>query len=252
MTTRRESNTIPLEELFLLYELGFKLVTLAEDSKIPNVNGLLTDEERQRSIEESPDGKEHPINYIYNHPEFWNKDRISREAWRFYNVGTTYGKTHIKDEQGNSLYLNEVDIDSKEVFDRLAIVRIKDKDYFFIDELCKITFVVKTKKEYGYRIYWLSHKQYLPIGMKACKLGDEFEIKTDNTLGHGSLPPSRHRDDSNFHYQSIGQNVIANRDNLYDGILKTLQDCLKTKESSREKRRRTHTIDHTIMTTKSL
>src|SRR5215217_2589653 len=112
MTIKGESNPIPLEELLLLYEMGFKLVPLAEDSKIPNVNGLLTVEERERSIEESPDGKEHAINYIYNHPKFWNKDRISREAWRFHNVATTYGKTNIKDEQGNNLYLNEADIDS--------------------------------------------------------------------------------------------------------------------------------------------
>lgn len=234
MTTKGESNPIPLGELFLLYGLGFKLVALADDSKIPNVNGLLTAQERQRSIEEACDGKEHTINYIYNHPEFWNKDRISREAWRFHNVATTYGKTHIKDEEGNNLYLNEFDIDSKEVFDRLAIVRVKDKDYFFIDEMCKITFVVKTKKKYGYRIYWLSHKQYPPIGSRACKLGYEFEIKTDNTLGHGTLPPSRHRDDSNFHYQSIGQKVIAIRDELYDGILKILADCLKTKEEQQQ------------------
>ncbi|HEX5904587.1 MAG TPA: hypothetical protein VFY50_00905, partial [Candidatus Nitrosocosmicus sp.] len=64
--------------------------------------------------------------------------------------------------------------------------------------------------------------------------GYEFEIKTDNTLGHGTLPPSRHRDDSNFHYQSIGQKVIAIRDELYDGILKILADCLKTKEEQQQ------------------
>lgn len=128
------------------------------------------------------------------------------------------------------MYLNEADIDSKEVLDRLAVIQVKDKEYFFIDELCKITFVVKTKKKYGYRIYWLSHKQYLPIGKRACKPGYEFEIKTNNTLGHGTLPPSKHRDDSNFHYQSIGYNVIAIRDELYDGILKVLADCLRTKE----------------------
>jgi len=230
MTIKGESNPIPLEELLLFYESGFKLVPLAENGKTPNVNGLLTAEQRQRSIEESCDGKEHTVNYIYNHPEFWNKDRISRDAWRFHNVATTYGKTHIKDEESNNLYLNEADIDSKEVLDRLAIIRVKDKDYFFIDEMRKITFVVKTKKKYGYRIYWLSHKQYPPIGSRNCKLDYEFEIKTDNTLGHGTLPPSRHRDDSNFRYQSIGQNVIAIRDELYDGILKILADCLRTKE----------------------
>ena len=86
---------------------------------------------------------------------------------------------------------------------------------------------VKTKKRYGHRIYWLSHKQNSPIPSRRCKKGCEFEIKTDNTLGHGTLPPSIHRDDPNFHYQNKGQNKIVVLDTLYDELLKLLSDCLK-------------------------
>ena len=88
--------------------------------------------------------------------------------------------------------------------------------------MCKITYVVKTKKKYGYRIYWLSHEQHPSIRITDCKPGYEFEIKTDNTLGHGTLPPSNHRDDLTFRYQSIGGNKIAIEDGLYDGILNVL------------------------------
>jgi putative DNA primase/helicase len=195
--------------------MGFKLIPLAQDSKTPTVKAT---------------------NEIYVDPKYWTAEKIERENYRFKNVATTFGKTHLKDEQGNDLFLNECDLDSKEAFDRLAIVKANDKNYFFIDEMCKITFVVKTKKKYGYRFYWLSRKQYPPIGTKDCKLGHEFEIKTDNTLGHGTLPPSRHRDDPNFRYQSIGQDTISIQDGLYDGIFKVLADCLKTKN---EKQRQT-------------
>jgi hypothetical protein len=88
--------------LINLYKIGFKPVRLSEDGKTPNVSGLLTPEEKQRSIEESNDGKEHAVTYIYNHPEFWNEQRLEREAWRFNNVATTFGKTHLKDD----LYLS--------------------------------------------------------------------------------------------------------------------------------------------------
>jgi hypothetical protein len=96
--------------------------------------------------------------------------------------------------------------------------------------MCKLTFVVKTRKKWGRRIFWLSHRQYAPIGTRDCKPGFEFEIKTDNTSGHSTLPPSRHRDDPNFHYQSIGQETIAIQDGLYDGILKLLTDCFRNKK----------------------
>jgi P4 family phage/plasmid primase-like protien len=89
--------------------------------------------------------------------------------------------------------------------------------------------VVKTRRPYGYRLYWLSHTQHSPIRTIDCKPGHEFEIKTDNTSGHGTLPPSRHRDDMTFQYRAIGQSKIAIRDGLYDGILRILADCLRPK-----------------------
>jgi hypothetical protein len=220
---------IPVRILLHLHKIGFKLVPLSRDGKAPNVAKLLTREEVQRSMHESVDGKEHPVNYIYNHPEFWSVERIEKESWRFDNVATTFGKTDIKDSQGGDLYLNELDIDSNEVFTTLAVIPVNDKDYFFIDEVRKITYVVKTKKEFGLRIFWLSHKQNNAIGIKDCRVSCEFEIKTDNSTGHSTLPPSAHRDDPAFHYKNIGQNTIAIRDELYDGLVRVLEECLKAK-----------------------
>ena len=190
--------------------MGFKLVPLSQDGKTPNVQGLLTEEEQNTSIEESlSDSKAHPLSYIYGHSEFWTEERIRNEARRFYNVAKTFGKTNLKDEHGNDLYPNKLDIDSEEVFTTLANIRIKDKNYFFIDEMCKTTYVTKTKKKCGRHIFWLSHKPHPPISTMDCKLGHEFEIKTDNSLGLGTLPPSIHRDDRNFNYQCIGKNTIS-------------------------------------------
>ena len=211
---RIDKSSLPLEILLNLHSIGFKLVPLAKDSKTPTLSST---------------------NDIYNNSDYWTPQKLETECYRFSNIGTTYGRTHIKDKLGKELYLNELDVDSNEVFTRLGIVRIQDKEYFFIDEMRRITYVVKTRKPYGYRLYWLSHKQHPPIRTQDCKLGHEFEVKTDNTSGHGTLPPSRHRDDVTFRYQAIGQNIISVQDKLYDGILKVLADCLKPRKQNHTK-----------------
>ena len=227
MTLEEQLSTIPITTLIEYHKAGFKLVPLARDSRTPNVQGILTSDEERRSRDESSDGQVHPVNYISNHPEFWDENRIQKEHWRFNNVATTFGKTHLTDEHGASLYLNALDIDSKQVFDSLAIIRVNDKEHYFIDEMCKTTSVTQTRKKWGRHIYWLSHKQYQPVRTKDCKLGCEFEIKTDNSTGLSTLPPSIHRDCPEFHYQSIGKNVISVQDDLYDGLVKELVDSLR-------------------------
>ena len=208
MTAASAENIIALSKLIEYNKTGLKLIPLAEDGMTPTIKST---------------------NDVYYNTHYWTDEKIEQEHYSFHNVATTFGKTHIKDEKGNELYLNQLDIDSKEALDRLAIIRAKDKEHFFIDEMSKLTFVVKTRKNYGYHIYWLSHKQLKPIATNNCKLNNEFEIKTDNSSGVATLPPSRHRDDLNFHYQSIGQNSIAISDDMYDGISKLLADCLKKK-----------------------
>ena len=80
------STHIPLSTLIQYHKMGFKLIPVSADGVTPNVNGLLTPEEQQNSIRESKNGKEEPVNYIYNNPEFWNEERIEREAYRFINM----------------------------------------------------------------------------------------------------------------------------------------------------------------------
>lgn len=224
----KSGNHIPLSALIQYHKIGFKLVPIGYDGVTPNVSGLLTSEEREISIRESKSGKEEPVNYIYYHPEFWNEERLEREAYRFINVATLAGKTHLKADDGNPLYLCVLDIDSNQVFTILS--RLEDsngKDCYFIDKACKSTFVSSSKKRYGRHIFWLSNEQHKPIRTSGCKLSCEFEIKTDNSQGLMSLPPSRHRNDPQFHYQSIGLNKIARFDLMYNKLLDILKDCLK-------------------------
>ena len=203
-------STISHDVLIEYYRAGFKPIPLSKDAKTPNVRGLLTPDEEAKSREESADGQIHEVSFIYNHPEFWTEERIKKEYWRFDNVATTLGKTLLTDDQGKPLYLNALDIDSEQVFTILGRLSGPDgKDVYFIDEMCKNTFVSKTKKRFGRHIFWLSHEQHKPIGTRHCKHGTEFEIKTDNSLGLITLPPSRHRDDSNIRYHSIGQTQIG-------------------------------------------
>lgn len=89
------------------------------------------------------------------------------------------------------------------------------------------TFVVKTRKPYGFHIYWLSHKQHEPILTSHCNSGYEFETKGGKCSGHSTLPPSRHREDPSFIYKNYGVQKLFMNDDLYDQLRMTLADCLR-------------------------
>lgn len=220
------SNHISESILIQYHKMGFKLVPICDDGKIANTFGLLTPEEQLVSKNESKSGKVESVNYINNHPEFWTEERLRKEAHRFKNVATLPGKTHLKAEDGNPLYLNILDIDSEPVFTILGRFSYKNgKDCYFIDRACKSTFVSKTKKKGGRHIFWLSVKQHRPIITSECKPGSEFEIKT--RFGLVALPGSRHRNNPNFYYQKIGIDEIRRFDQMYDSLLNILEGCLK-------------------------
>ncbi len=221
------ADVIPVDTLINYHSMGFKLIPLNEQG-IPNVQGLLSPTESQVSSQASNDGKDHPINYIHEYPEFWNEDRLRKESGRFNNVATTFGKTNKKDEDGSPLYLNALDIDSEQVYTTLSRLNGSDGiDFYFLDKACKSTFVSKTKKKHGLHIFWLSSKQHKPITSSECKPGCEFEIKTDTQ--QCTLPGSSHRNDPLFTYKKIGINEIGVCDGLYSELKDTLQDCLRPK-----------------------
>jgi P4 family phage/plasmid primase-like protien len=224
-----EPEAIPTEVLINLHTMGFKLVPLFK-SGVPNVDGLLFPEEVEQSIKESADGKPHPVNYIYDHPAFWNEDRIAKEASRFRNVATIFGKTHKRDDNGAELYLNVLDIDSQAVYDLLFNLQNPDTGdkYSLFPMLQKNTVLTKTKKRFGWHVYWLSHHQNKSISSMNCLKDHEFEIKTTNTMC--TLPSSTHREDREFVYQNYGQNVIVVQDKLYVKINDILSDCLSRKK----------------------
>ncbi len=198
----QESNkSIRPATLLELHNIGFKLVPIGDDRKTP-------------IIKTTP---------IYENPNYWTPERLVQEAYSFKNIATVFGQNMT------GKYLNELDIDSQNVYDILFSTSS------FIDDSLKNTYVVKTKKPSGYRIFWLSNKQNKAIGTKDCNPGYQFEIKTDNTLGHSTLPPSRHRDDPDFHYKSFGQKKIAVMDDLYAKLVDLLApDCLKPENTEQE------------------
>jgi hypothetical protein len=210
-----EINLVPIQELHKLqFKVGFNIIPLREDSFTPNIQST---------------------NIIYENPGYWTEEKIQKSHHLFHNVATVFGKSHIKDKDGRDLYLNEIDIDSESVFRRLARIIHNDKEVYLIDELCKSTYVVKTRKKFGYRIFWFSHKQNRAIRTRDTKTGHEFEIKTGNG-GHSTLPPSIHRKDPGYHYKNIGQDTIAIRDDLYDGLLDLLSDFLVDRSSHNHNR----------------
>ena len=119
----------------------------------------------------------------------------------FVNVATCLGKSHTKDN-GRALYLNVIDIDSQEALDALGGEN-------FISIMKGKTFVTKTRKSFGYHVYWFSHEQLQSVKTSY------FEIKTNKELGLCTLPPSTHRSDPTFQYQAVGQGEIMINDDLY-------------------------------------
>ncbi|MGC1932706.1 MAG: hypothetical protein WA667_27345 [Candidatus Nitrosopolaris sp.] len=191
-----------------------------------------------------------PWTSIYEDPDFWSAEKLITECSKFKNVATVFGKTHVKDSEGRDLYLNGLDCDSERVYKILttpieeipdSLLKSKLQDLLSKSEvptttpkeslfghIKERTVVVKTRKPCGFQVFWLSHTQHDHIGTKDCKSAHEFEIKTDKSLGHATLPPSTHRKDKTFRYSHIGStDKIETIDEFYSlliGLLK--EECL--------------------------
>lgn len=229
-TTSNHNNVIKPDILIRLWKAGFKLVPLLH-------NGIPT-------IQWTP---------IFDNNGYWKEDDFKdpNVYIKFVNVASTFGKTHIKDSKNHELFIQAIDIDSENVFNLLntqitdlyTIEKIRTSLDDLINlsnnlrkevinltllDLCKkITFVTKTKKPYGYHIWWLSHQQNKSILTLDCKEGYEFEIKTDKKSGLCTLPPSTSRKDENFRYNSEGQNEkLLISDSIYGLFSEILQYCL--------------------------
>jgi P4 family phage/plasmid primase-like protien len=203
---------ISAQHLISLHNAGFKLIPL-----------------------DGENGSHEPWTPIYEDAYYWTSEKLRKEAPKFRNVATCFGTTR-KDKEGNELYLNCLDIDSDNVYKILFnLENGKTREqYSFIAKAMEKTFVTKTRKPNGFHIYWLSHEQNKAISTVDCKLGFEFEIKTDKR-GHCTLPPSTHRDDNNFHYKNFGQDTIIISDKMYGELMMLLSECLKTQSEDNQK-----------------
>ena len=172
----------------------------------------------------------------YSTSDYWSDDKFRLHQNKFYNVATTFGRSHLRDMGGKELYLHCLDIDSEEVLNRVLTL---------LEQWKAATFVIKTQKDCGYHVYWFEHSDVQdPILKEYCKKGCEFEIKCGKALC--TLPPSRHRDNPFFHYENVGQgDKIMIADGLYGNLVNDLlKDCLKKKSvKSRKNVRTTNSID---------
>jgi hypothetical protein len=208
-----DGSGVAIEAILDYNKKGFILIPLQIDGKTPAVKST-------NSIAANP----------------WTTDVLKQNHYLFNNVATLLGKTHLKDNDDN-LYLKVLDIEDKEVYDILASTTHPETGEYLLDYICETTFVVKTRKKWGLHIYWLDHEPGdRPIRKEDCKIGFQFELKIDNTTGHCTLPPSRHRDDETFRYQAIAENTIAIKDTWYGLFMSKLAICLKTKRTSIDSR----------------
>src|SRR6476469_5622868 len=75
-----------------LHRSGFKLVPLTEEGIPPE-----------------------PWTSIYENSDYWKESDFTNPTIisKFKNIASTTGKTHIKDPNGNDLFLNALDVDSE-------------------------------------------------------------------------------------------------------------------------------------------
>jgi P4 family phage/plasmid primase-like protien len=206
------TNSIGPVELIKLHNLGFKLVPL--------------------------DLKGNPVipwTPIYEDPGYWTPETLTQEAHRFKNVATCFGKTQLRDDKG-PLYLYALDIDSNAVYNILFRLQNGDSpEYSLILKMQEVSVVVKTRKPNGFHLYWLSHKQHKPVRIEDCKQSFEFEIKAEKACS--TLPPSTHRNDTDFHYKNFGQNKLFISDEFYDKLIERLAECLEFKRQQQRETR---------------
>jgi hypothetical protein len=198
-----QKKRIGSEELAGLHESGFKLTPLSPNNT-PAIESWTP---------------------FYEDQYYWNKADFNdpKVYSKFYNVASTLGKTHIKDSEGNELYIQVLDIDSEAPYTLVntpisqltgyeklvskfhsifvnswCIAEKEFSEFTMLDILRMFTFVTKTRAPWGYHIWWLSHKQNTTILKEDCNIGSAFEIFTGKHLC--TLPPSSHRDDKKFNY----------------------------------------------------
>lgn len=194
---------VPFSTILELFKIGFKPVPLNEDAKTPAM--AWTD--------------------IYENS--WDMGELYKHRDRFSNIATCFGRVRpvIGNPDGNTYYLNCLDIDSENAFDILRDVEhILDSEYrvSIIEQATERTWVTKSRKRYGYHVYWLSLSQNPAVRPDHCKEGYEFEIKTDKS-GLISLPPSRHRDYNDWKYENIGKPALIKTEYLYPQIIKAMK-----------------------------
>jgi hypothetical protein len=158
-------------------KIGFKLVSLLEDSDKPTL-------------------KWKPI---YQNPRYWTPEKLAENYSLFANVACVPGPVIVKDEEtGKEIQQYNVifDIDGENAYSKLAPL---------IEQWKKETFVVKSYKPWGYHIHFRTNELFESIKAK------EFEFKSDGNAGTMHLPPSKHRKhlDTDFRYTNVGQKKIA-------------------------------------------
>ena len=206
------------QHLLDLRNLGFKkiepLTSFNRERKLsqfPNIETLLNEEESKECSEKYND---HVVRFLDDHPDFWDdNERLREESWRFVNYAALMGKTRFN---GETLYLHGFETDSE------AVYKLTCK---LLEELKTQTIIVKSRKSYGYHVYWFERMSHDNINLSHCKPRFEFEIKTK---GQFTLPTSTHRDDNSFHYYFWSTaDKIAIIDGFYDRLTtEVLKDSL--------------------------
>lgn len=212
----------PTKYLISLYNIGIKILPTFANALEFNTKDLFTEEEYAACSEAN-----HGLcRLLYLNPKLWNPERIERESWRFEGVRGLPGRTYVY-TSGKVLgpyRLFILDIDSQNAYDKIKSLLEND--------LLLNTYVTKSRKEFGYHIYWLEdwneNDDCVHIETDDCKAGGEFELFTSAQY---TQIAGQHRDDPGFRYRNVGcknlkESQVMLRNGLYNQLINLLSSLL--------------------------
>jgi hypothetical protein len=218
----RKVKAYPTSYLISLYNMGIKILPTYANALEFNTKDLFTEEEYAASSEAN-----HGLcRLLYLNPKLWNPERIEKESWRFEGVRALPGRTYVY-TNGKVLgpyRLFILDIDSQNAYEKIKSL--------LEDDLLLNTYVTKSRKDFGYHIYWFEdwneNDDCVHIETDDCKAGGEFELFTSAQY---TQIAGRHRDDPGFRYRNVGcknlkEAQVMVRNGLYDQILNLLSSLL--------------------------
>ena len=227
------------EYLIQRWEMGFSSILPSNpEGEFIDTKSLVTPTRQERFKSEFSNYSF--CRFFYHVADYWTPETLRMWASKFRGVRVVGGKTYVRKngKKSGPYRLFQLDIDSQGAYDLLETL--------LETRLLKLTYVIKSRKEYGYHVYWLedwndNQGDCTTIRADDCKTNYEFELfcgfQTTQIAGAHPKDPT-----GTFRYTEVGSTSLKEpellvQNGLYDEIMLLLRDCLSDIENIRKRRK---------------